>query len=443
MSSYSHALEKVLIPGYYSLRGRTYPARRTFVERSQWWSADELRAFQWKELRALLEHAFRTVPYYQKKYAAAGITLGDIKTLEHFAQLPPLTREEINSHRDELCSKHGKNKLISHATGGSSGVPTRFYITLDSYDWRCAISARAYSWSGYQIGERALYLWGAPVGKTTRWKNAKLGGYRFLRRERIVPTFVQTPEMWRNTFEEALRFRPKFIVGYVSSLQQFAKYILERELSIAGVCAVLAAAEPVYQATRDLVQQAFNAPLFNTYGSREFMSIAAECEVHNGLHIHADNLVVETRSHGNGPSEFMITDLHNYGMPFIRYEIGDLGILSDKRCPCGRGLPLIRQVEGRILDVLRTQDGRTVPGEFFPHLLKEVGEVREFQVRQKSLEEIDLSLVLARPLSEGSATYLHREIKAIFGNSTRVTVRPVEMISRLPSGKHKVAIGIE
>jgi len=441
--NYSQVLESILLPAYYEVRGRTYPRLREFMERSQWWPREQLNDFQWREARLLFEHAFRSVPYYREKYRAAGIEIGDIQSREDFAKLPALTREEINTHRQELCSETVKGRLLPHATGGSSGVPTRFFITMDSYDWRCAASARAYSWSGCRIGERALYLWGAPVGRISPLQKLKVRSSKFLRREMTIPTFVQTPELWQQTFETALRFRPKFVIGYVSSLEQFAGFLLSRQLTIPGILAVLAAAEPVYPSTRDLVSQAFRAPLFETYGSREFMSIAAECEEHRGLHIHAENLLVETETDSNGlGSQILITDLHNYGMPFIRYQIGDLGSLSETECPCGRPLPVLRKIEGRMLEVLRTADGRTVPGEFFPHLMKEVAEVREYQVQQRSLEEITLSVVLARPFSEDSQQLLRREMAKVFTLATRVTLNPVKAIPQLPSGKRRLTIGI-
>jgi phenylacetate-CoA ligase len=436
-------LESVLMPAYYGLRGRRYTRARDFLERSQWWFPEQLRDFQWNELCRLLEHAFRSVPYYQRKYREAGVELGDIKTREDFAKLPTLHREEINQHRNELCAQDFKGDLIEHATGGSSGIPTRFYITRESYDWRCAASARAYSWSGYQTGEPALYLWGAPVGPVSRLKTAKLKSYHLVRRELIVPTFVQTPELWQRTYEAALHFRPRFVVGYVSSLQEFAQYLLSRELLISGVDAVLSAAEAVHGPSREAAERAFHAPMFETYGSREFMSIAAECEFHSGLHVHADNLLIETDRSINGePSEFLITDLHNFGMPFIRYRIGDVGVLSDRTCGCGRGLPLIRKVEGRVLEVLRTQDGRTVPGEFFPHLLKDVPEVREFQVRQQSLEEVVISLVLASALSAKSENLLRSEIGKVFTSATRVIIKHVDSIPQGRSGKRRLTIGM-
>jgi len=441
--TYSKILESALIPAYYKLRGRTYPRLREFMERSQWWSRDQIVDFQWREARMLLEHAFHSVPYYQTKYAAVGIELGDVKTRKDFARLPPLTREEVNEHRAELCSRDHKGRLLPHATGGSSGVPTRFYITLDSYDWRCAASDRAYSWSGYRPGERALYLWGAPVGRVSRFKKVKLDGCRFLRRELVIPTFVQTEEMWQSTFDAATRFRPMFLVGYVSSLEKFAEFLLAKNLTIPGIQAVLAAAEPVYSSTRDLVFRAFQVPLFDTYGSREFMSIAAECEEHDGLHIHSENLLTETENNTKGlGGQILITDLHNYGMPFIRYRIGDLGSLSDSDCPCGRRLPLINRIEGRVLEVLRTVEGRIIPGEFFPHLMKEIDEVQEYQVHQRSLEEVVLSVVLARPFSENSEKLLRQEMARVFTPRTRVTINPVKAIPKLPSGKRRLTIGL-
>jgi phenylacetate-coenzyme A ligase PaaK-like adenylate-forming protein len=444
MSIYSSFLNSALIPGYYGSRGRLYPKYRALLEQSQWWSPDQMQQFQWRELRRLLTHAFRTVPYYRKKYAAAGIDIREICTPEDFAKLPPLTRPEVNAYREELCSAVTTTKLVAHATGGSSGIPTRFFITLDSYDWRCAASERAYSWSGHRIGERTMYLWGAVVGKVSRFEAAKMNAYRLLRRELVVPTFTQTIELWRRTLRNAVRFRPRFIVGYVSSLEEFAQFLLAEGTRLHGIQAVIAAAEAPYERTRQLVAQAFGAPLFNTYGTREFMSIAAECDQHQGLHINSDNLLVETEvPSSKGPSELLVTDLHNYGMPFIRYRVGDTGILSNSTCPCGRRLPLIRSVEGRVLDVLRTRDGKVVPGEFFPHVLKDISEVREFQVQQTSLDEIVVYVVLNCPLSGSSRALLKRETTKFFGNGIQISIQAVEHIPRQHSGKRRITVGLQ
>ena len=189
------------------------------------------------------------------------------------------------------------------------------------------------------------------------------------------------------------------------------------------------------------LQNALGVPLFNTYGSREFMSIAAECALHDGLHVDAENVLLQTDGEGIAP--VLITDLHNFGMPFIRYRIGDLAVLGAGACACRRGLPRVRSIEGRQLDLLRTSDGRIVPGEFFPHLLKELPEIRAFQIRQEALDRIRLFAVLDAELSPRSTALLLGEVEKVFGTGTQLTIERVERIPVLKSGKRRVTIGLE
>jgi phenylacetate-CoA ligase len=440
---YTRLLESVLLPAYDRARGRRYVERRSFLERSQWWSAERVREFQWTELKKLLAHVFASVPYLRQKYRAAGIALEDLRGWDDFRQLPSLTRAEINAHGPDLCSTAYKGRLLPHATGGSTGVPTRFFRTYESYDWRTAAKDRAYSWTGWHLGEPALYLWGAPVGSVSWRQSWKTRAYEAVQRQLIVNTFSQSDELWDDVYSRALRFRPVLVAGYVSSLEAFVAYLQRTKRTIPGVRCAIAAAEPLYEDARRRVEQGLGVPLFNTYGSREFMSIGGECERQDGLHIHAENLVVETRDHnGHAPSEILITDLHNYGMPFVRYESGDLGRVTDTSCRCGRGLPLLHAIEGRVLDALRTADGRTVPGEFFPHLLKDIPELAQYRVEQKSTDRLVISAVLTRPLTERSEGLLRREIGKVFGSGTVYELQPVTHIPALSSGKRRITVGM-
>jgi phenylacetate-CoA ligase len=440
---YPRLLESVLLPAYDRARGRRYVERRMLLEGSQWWSAERVREFQWSELKKLLAHVFASVPYLRQKYQAAGIAFEDLKGWGDFRRLPPLTRDEINAHGKDLCSTSYKGRLLPHATGGSTGVPTRFARTYESYDWRMAAKDRAYSWSGWRLGERALYLWGAPIGAVPVRQAVKTRAYEFLQRQLIVNTFSQSDALWQDVYARALTFCPVLVVGYVSSLEAFADYLLRTKRTIPGVRCAIAAAEPLHEAARARIEQALCAPLFNSYGSREFMSIAAECGCRDGLHVHAENLVVETRDqHADRPSEVLVTDLHNYGMPFVRYETGDLGRVVHTACQCGRGLPRLEAIEGRVLDALRTADGRTVPGEFFPHLLKDVPELAHYRVEQKSIDRLVFSAVLTRPLSEHSTALLGREIGKIFGSDTVYELQPVTHIPPLSSGKRRTTVGM-
>ena len=439
--TYARLLDSVLLPAYDRVRGRRYTAQRTFLEQSQWWNEERIRDFQWTELQKLLAHVFASVPYLRDKYRAAGIALEDLRSWDDFRRLPPLTRAEINAHPRELCSTAYKGKLLPHATGGSTGVPTRFFRTYESYDWRMAAKDRAYSWSGWRLGEPALYLWGAPVGSVSRRQQVKTRAYETIHRQLVINTFSQSDALWNDIYSRALRFRPVLVVGYVSSLDAFAAYLRRSKRTIPGVRSAIAAAEPLFEATRRQIERGIGASLSNTYGSREFMSIGGECEYRHGLHVHAENLIVETRDRDAAePSELLITDLHNYGMPFVRYETGDLGRLGDRSCPCGRGLPLLQSVEGRVLDALRTADGRIVPGEFFPHLLKDIPELAQFRVEQKSVDRLVISAVLTAPLSERSNGLLRSEIGKVFGAGTVCELRAVTRIPELSSGKRRITV---
>lgn len=448
-SSYSRLLESVLLPAYDRVRGREYVERRNFLEGSQWWSAERIREFQWSELKKLLAHVFASVPYLKARYRAAGIAFEDLKSWDDFRCLPTLTRAEINAHRRELCSTTYKGKLLPHATGGSTGVPTRFFRTYESYDWRTAAKDRAYSWTGWRLGEPALYLWGAPVGSVP-WRQAlKTRAYEAVQRQLIVNTFRQDDALWDDVYARALKFRPMLVVGYVSSLEAFADYLRRTGRTIPGATCAIAAAEPLHEDARERIEHGLGVPLSNTYGSREFMSIAAECECRDGLHVNAENLIVEPRdgdgdgsSLDSGPSELLITDLHNYGMPFVRYESGDLGRISHTSCPCGRGLPRLDAIEGRVVDALRAADGRTVPGEFFPHLLKDIPELAQYRVEQKSIERLVISVVLTGPLSESSENLMRGEVAKVFGPRTVCELQPVTHIPALSSGKRRVTVGM-
>jgi len=441
--TYARLLQSILLPVHDRARGRRYVERRTFLERSQWWSAERLREFQWTELKKLLGSAFTSVPYLRQKYRAAGIALEDLRGWDDFRRLPPLTRDEVNAHGPDLCSTAYQGRLLPHATGGSTGAPTRFFRTYESYDWRMAAKDRAYSWAGWRLGAPTIYLWGAPVGKVSRRQAWKTRMYEAIQRQLIVNTFSQSDDLWNDVYERALRFRPALVVGYVSSLEAFSAYLQRTHRAIPRVAGAIAAAEPLFADTRRRIEDGLGAPLFNTYGSREFMSIAAECERRDGLHIHAENLIVETRDRkGSGPSEILVTDLHNYGMPFVRYAIGDLGTVTDTACPCGRGLPLLKAIEGRVLDALRTADGRTVAGEFFPHLLKEIPEVANYRVEQKTINRIVIVAVLKRPLSDRSQALLRREIERVIGSSTVCEVQPVTQLPESRSGKRRITVGM-
>ena len=245
-------------------------------------------------------------------------------------------------------------------------------------------------------------------------------------------------------FADAIdRYRPRVIVAYVGPLVRLAQWLLDNGRKVHAPESIIGAAEALHEFQRDIVQRAFGCPAYNTYGCREVMLIASECEQRHGLHVNADHLVVELRdadgASGRG-GEVVITDLFNYGMPLLRYVNGDMAVASDRRCVCGRGLPLLERVDGRVLDAIRTPAGHVLPGEFFPHMLKDVVGVMRFQVVQTRLDRLELAIVRGEGFDEGSLQYIRREVAKVLGDSVELVCHFVDDIPLTPSGKLRVTI---
>lgn len=441
-TSYSGLLNRVGLPLYSKLRGRIYGEKRSFLEESQWWSRAQLEEFQFLEVHKLLTDAFEAIPFYQRKYAEAGVQLSDIQSLDDLKKLPPLEGSEIRAHREEMRNPRYPGKLLRHSTGGSSGKPTQFYRTRESYDWRTAATDRAYSWAGAIVGKPVMYLWGAPTGKLSRKQKLTTFLYNAYRRELKLNTLVQPAGFWQDALRHAVAFKPVALVAYTSNIEKFCEEAVRSGVRIPSLQSVISAAEPVYPELYNTVRNALGVPLFNTYGSREFMSIAAECDQHAGLHIHSENLLLENYDAIPGSNELLVTDLHNFGMPFIRYRIGDAAQIVTAPCACGRGLPRLGTIEGRLIDLLWTHDGRIVPGELIPHVMKDLPEVIEFQAHQTAVDRIVLRLILSSELSEKSSTLLRSELLKAFGPGTDIVIERVSEIPKRASGKRRVVIGL-
>jgi phenylacetate-CoA ligase len=242
------------------------------------------------------------------------------------------------------------------------------------------------------------------------------------------------------------RYRPEVIVAYVNPLCAFAQMLEERGIVPYSPAAIVVGAEKLHDFQRSLIERVFRSPVFETYGSREFMLIGAECDRHAGLHLTSENLLVEVLDDQGIPTpageegNVVITDLRNYGMPFMRYVNGDRAVAGLETCPCGRGLPMLKKVVGRQLDIIVTPDGRRVPGEFFPHLIKDFAAVRQFQVVQESENHVRLVVVLKQEWDAGERERLTREIRGVLGESIHFEIVPVEAIALTKAGKLRVVV---
>jgi len=444
-SWYEKAFSRVLYPLWESgLRRRHTLAYLADYQRDQWLAPEQIAALQWQRLKRLLEHCEQKVPYYRQRWREAGVAVADIRNLDDYAQLPVLTKADIRQHFDALQAEGWHDRVLTKATGGSTGDPLRFGYTRESYERRTAVMWRGYDWAGSRMGRRTLFVWGGAVGTPNRVQQFKDRVYNAAFARRVLNSFGMTEANMAGYADAIDDYRPQVIVGYVGPLVRLAQWLLDTGRRVAAPRSIIGAAESLHEFQREIIERAFGCPAYNTYGCREFMLIASECERREGLHVNADHLVVELQRHPGAPvtepGEVVITDLFNYGMPFVRYLNGDVATASDHVCSCGRGLPLLQRVDGRLLDAIRTPAGHLLPGEFFPHMLKDVPGLVRFQVVQRRLDQLELSLVRGPGFDEASLAYIRRELAKVVGDSLQLNVHFVDDIPLTPSGKWRVCI---
>lgn len=446
MSLYEPLFRHVLFPAYESVlrRRRTLDYLREY-EASQWWSADAIAALQWGKLKRLLEHCWKEVPYYRERWQREGLSgPEDVRGPDDYSRLPVLTKQDIRENFDRLTAPSFRGELLYKTTGGSTGEPLRFGYTRESYERRIAGMHRGYGWTGARLGQRTLYLWGESLSATGLPK-LKDDLYHAAFNRKVLNAFLLTEARMASYADALAAYRPEVVVSYVAPLVNLTRWLVAHKRVIEPPQRILTAAEALHAPDRQLIEQAFNCPVYNTYGCREVMFVAAECEHRQGLHLNADHLKVEfgaplDQDVAGGPAELLFTDLHNYGMPLLRYANGDLGTPLQGPCGCGRGLPRLASVDGRKLDALRTPDGRIVPGEFIVYAFLGIDGIKRYQVVQRRLDAFDIVLVRDRGFGDHTLAQIREEMARAVGPGIAYNFVYADAIPLTPSGKLRVTI---
>jgi phenylacetate-CoA ligase len=423
---YERAVGRGLIPFYETrLRGRNTFRYRAEFEANQWLWPDQIAALQWERLQALLRHAYATAPYYRELFDREGLRPEDIRDPEAFRRLPMLEKAHLrNDGHRMVSSAFPLSSLTRSASGGSTGDPAQYYYNRDSYERRMAAAMRGDKWAGWRLGAPELYVWGTQL--LPRHPLLKLKGrlHHAALRRTDLNSFDVNAENARRAVARMNRVHP-VVVGYANSIYEFARLIQELDLRVVPPRSVILTAEKVYPHQKELIRKVLGAPVFDRYGCREVMMIGAECDRHDGMHVTADNLYVEIVRDGRPcepgeVGEVLLTDLHNYGMPLIRYRVGDLSAWKGEDCPCGRGLPLLKGVEGRSLDTITTPGGKIISGIFFPQLLKDFPAVRTFEVVQEERELIRVRVALQGRLEPEAREFWETTASRTIGPDVRI-----------------------
>jgi phenylacetate-CoA ligase len=420
-----------------------------FLNKTQWLPCHEINRLQMKNLRILLKHAYETVPYYRRIFRERNLSPSDIKSIDDLVKLPPLTKADIRNNFGDLISRgFPKSSMILSRSGGT-GDQITFYTTKEDLSWTFAAEYRAYGWAGYRLGDRCCVLWGSIIDEKSHDKLIR----RFanvLNRKLVLNTYNVSNEALNKLSYLLENFRPEIIRGYASSVYMLARYLLENHVDYLQPRAVITSAETLFDYMRKTIEEAFGCPVFDFYGSREIGSISAECEEHSGYHVSAENVVLEfvKESEHVAPGEsgvILVTNLKNFGMPFIRYHIGDVGRPSDEVCNCGRGLPLMSSIEGRISQFMAIYDKRlnqvipintAAPGVFSIILLHIP--VERYQIIQESLEKVVIRAVRGKGYSQSHTDFLLTQLQKYLSGNISIEIEFVDSLPPPPSGKRSI-----
>lgn len=445
---YESIFKHVLFPAY-----ETFVKRRSTVkfgaeyDSSQWLNPVDLASLQLVKLNSLLAFCWEHVPFLSSHWLRAGCRPGNLGRLSDLSDFPTLTKQHIRDNYEAMIARPWRGKTLSKVTGGSTGDPFKFEYTMDVYARRTVVMWRGYGWGGAGLGTRTAYLWGTGL-RNGGWGGVKDRLYHGAFNRRFFDAFALSDGNIDHVIDEIVRYRPKALVGYVTPVALVARRMNELGRTLHGLRGVLTGAEALFQPEREEMERAFNCPVFDTYGSREVMLMASECGSEMGLHVNADHMILETLDAAGRPvptgesGDISITDLHNLGMPMVRYMNGDRATFAMQGCKCGRGLPLLSSVDGRVLDLIRTPDGRHVPGEFFVYAMLDWPDVRQWQVVQVAPDCLQFRLVVPMPWTTDNRAKLTAKVQARIGPAMKLQICEVASIDATPSGKRRLTVAL-
>ena len=411
-------------------------------ERTQFLPTEAIRDLQWRRLRSLLEHAYAQCPFYRARFERGGLTPSDLRGPDDLRALPILEKRDIQEQGDDMVARNWpRGDLIRNQTGGSTGTPVSFYLSKARKCSRAAATLRHNRWAGWRIGDRAAVIWGAPQDRPPDSRRARLRG-ALLREPLWLDTGNVTEASLAAFHTELLRYRPRIIQAYARSAVLFARYAQASGLTPHRPHAIVTSAEVLEDDERRLLEDVFGCPVYNRYGCREVSVVASECAAHSGLHVMAEGLYVEieTPNGAAAPGEMgsiLVTDLLNLAMPLIRYRIGDLGAWASGVCSCGRGLPRLERVAGRVTDFLVGDDGRLVSGVFLAtYVVAQRPSLGQVQIRQHEAGALTYRIKPGRDFnSTGDLEYLRSTTRRYLGERMRIDSELVQELSPEPSGK--------
>lgn len=413
--------------------------------RRQYDDPETIRRRQWRAVVEIARHAAATVPFYAERFRRAGIGPNGPASAEEYGALPVLTKADIRAEGEALIAEPYRGRpLQRRKTSGSTGVSLEVFIDEASQQWKRACLLRSDEWSGWRFGEPVAAVWGNPEYLRRGWRGRLRNAV--LERARYLDTLHMDEAALARFADDLVRRPTSLIFGHAHSVYLFAEFLRRRGETRVRPQGVIATAMVLHEWQRRVAEEVFGCRVTNRYGCEEVSLIACECERHEGLHVNADSIYVEVVRDGRPvaavePGSIVVTDLTNRAMPILRYKIGDVAVAGDRKCPCGRGLPLIERVEGREADYVVTPSGALISGisltENFAGLIPGL---EQLQIVQEAVDRFRFRVVRGPGFGPASEAKIAELVAERFGPGVGYDCEYVERIPQEPSGKYRFCI---
>jgi len=428
-------------PGILNGQAATFLSILYQLRQTQWWTPEEIQRYQFGQLQGLLDHAYKTVPLYKQRLDNIGFRPGIALDLPLWQQIPVLTRSDLQQHEvvsNNIPAAHGENSTTQ--SSGSTGVPvkitttgmTRMFwqvFTLRDHEWRkrdfsCKLATIRLR--GEPGKPEISPTWGRPV--RLLYNSGPAGTLN-------LATDISTQMRWLR------EFNPDYLVAFPSNLLALIEYSQEQGISLPNLREVRAISETVNDRLREACREIWKVPMTDIYSTQEVGYIALQCPEHPHLHIQSENVLVEILDDNGIPCQpgqvgrVVVTSLHNFATPLIRYELQDMAEAGGP-CPCGRGLPVINRVVGRIRNMVKLPNGEMHwPLTGFRDYGEITGSIRQFQFIQHTHQEIEVRLVVSKPLTSQETVALNALIQKSLAYPFNIRFTFHENIPRAPGGK--------
>jgi phenylacetate-CoA ligase len=396
-----------------------------------------------KQLKNIINYAYNYVPYYTKLFDGLGISPKDINSIEELQKLPILTKEVIKKNFEDFIPKNINSlRFINDSTGGSTGIPLKYRMSLEDYERGPALLYRGWSTACYKLGDKVAVIAGSSLIPNVK-TDFTFKIFDFFLNQKHYSSYNLSEQNLFKYLQSLNSWKPKFIRGYSSSIYLVAKFIDDNQLTIKfHPKAIFTTAEKLLEHQKKMIEKVFNTEVFDNYGLNDGGVSAYECPMHKGLHIDMERAILEVVDEDgkqifDKPGKILATNLFNYALSFIRYDTGDLGVVSSERCSCSRETLLLKEVIGRTTDSL-ILNGINIGSPVLTVLMGKF-DIEQYQIVQDSEDSITIRIVKEQNFSKRDEDFIRKSFFAHVGE-INIKFDYVDSIVPFEGQKHKFII---